>query len=227
MSTRVEIDGVNKGIFNGSSFKSTIKGELAGIFYAPYLLRFDGLTNTSHKVVLTATAMQEGKRRRCMWLQWIQAIDGNRHNVPSVYVGNYLSSIGNNIAARLYSRAVTDCVETISGDGLNITLVDTFSSVNAATDFYPDGSLNDLGHQHIADAFLAAITPESIAEAHTSNIRGELYYIFLRTWNIESQQLVVGGTSAGLREMKSLSQWRLDLYKEAFRSGKAVIYERK
>jgi len=204
MGINVNIDGVDKGTFDGSMFKSTIAGKRAGIYYAPYLLRFAGLDNTLHKVVLTTKAGRDTKGKQYVWLHWIYAADGSLRDAPYVYIGNCLSPS--------YNEVIDDCVETLSNDGLRVILVD----VSKITEDYS-----------IADAFLAKITPESIAKTHTNVNRGGLYYIFLRGWNTEHQKLVVGGTSAGMRITKDLSDWKLDLYKEVFRSGSSVVYERK
>ena len=225
----VNIDGVDKGTFNGSIFKSTILGKRAGRYYAPYLLRFDGLENTTHKVVLTTkvglTTTTSGKYA---WFHWVVATDGTQRDSPYVYIGNCLPSKGNDFAVALYNTKIADCVKTLSNDGLRVILVDASSNIDLETDLSLDGiSLNDSGHCHIAHAFLAKITPESITKTHVATNRGGLYYIFLRTWNMEHQKLVGGGVTAGLRYMKDLSEWKLDLYKEVFRSGKAIVYERR
>jgi hypothetical protein len=221
MGVKVEIDGIDRGTFNGSIFKPTIAGKLAGRTLAPYLLRFAGLANTTHTVVLTVTA---GKGY--MWLNWVAATDGKIKDSPYVYIGNCLPSKGNDSAVASYNAVIANCVKTLAGDGLRVILVDASASINSETDLslgYP----NDFGHRHIADAFLAKITSASIANTYKANNRGGLYYIFLTTWNIEHQELVRGGTSAGMREIINLSRWKLDLYKEAFSSGKAIVYERR
>jgi hypothetical protein len=219
---KVEIDGVDMGIFGGKTLRQTILMKGANITHAPYLLRFAGLENTVHKVVLTAIS-----DKWCVWFNWVAATDGSLKDAPYVYVGNCLPSKGNESAADSYNAVIENCVKTLVSDGLRVILVDVYASINKATDLSLDGYLNNFGHRHIADAFLLAITPESIARIHVANNRGDLYYIFLRTWNTEYQKLVGGGASAGMREIKDLSEWKLDLYKEAFRSGKAIVYERK
>jgi hypothetical protein len=203
MGINVNIDGVDKGIFESSIFKSTILGKKAGRYYAPYLLRFDGLENTLHKVVLTTKAGLTTVARQYAWFHWVVATDGSLKDSPYVYIGNCLSPS--------YNAVIKHCVETLSSDGLRITLVDV--------------SLFE--QSQIADVFLVKITPEVIAKTYTANNRGGLYYVFLRTWNIEHQKLISGGEGAGMREVKDLAEWKLDLYKEAFRSGKSVVYERK
>ncbi len=228
MGLNVNIDGVDKGTFEGSIFKRTVLGKKAGRYYAPYLLRFDGLENTLHKVVLTTKAGKNTEGKQYVWLHWVYATDGNLRDSPYVYVGNCLPSKGNESTVDLYNAVIANCVRTLSNDGLRVVLVDASASINLATDLSPiDNYLNDSGHRHIAHVFLVKITPESIAKTHTNVNRGGLYYIFLRTWNIEHQKLVGGGASAGMREIKDLSEWKLNLYKEAFRSGKAVVLERK
>lgn len=222
MGIKVEIDGIDKGIFDGSTFKPTLADKLTGRTLAPYLLRFAGLVNATHKVVLTTTT---GKGY--IWLNWIAATDGKMKDNPYVYIGNCLPIKDNDSAVASYNAVIADCVKTLAGDGLCVKLVNVSESINTVTDLDSNGYPNDLGYRHIADAFLAKITPESIAKTHTANNRGGLYYIFLTTWNVENQKLVRGGTSAGMREVRDSSQWKLDLYKEAFRSGKAVVYERR
>ena len=222
MGIKITIDGIDKGMFNGGEYKPTIIGKEAGIIYTSYLLRFDGLKNTNHTVVLTTT---EGKGY--IHFHWVIGLDGSQRDSPCVYVGTCLPSKDNENTVALYNVVIKDCVKKLSDDGLRVILVDTYSSINMETDLLSDGSLNDSGHKHIADTFLSKITPESIAKTHINMVRGGLYYIFIRTWNTEHQKLVTGGTSAGMRITTDLSNWKLDLYKEAFRSGEAVVYERK
>ncbi len=53
----------------------------------------------------------------------------------------------------------------------------------------------------------------------------EPHYIFLSTWNVETGKMVIGATSAGLRDLGEIPDMDMSAYSEAFRSGKAVIYE--
>jgi hypothetical protein len=54
----------------------------------------------------------------------------------------------------------------------------------------------------------------------------ERHYLFFSTWNVETNKMVVSATSAGLRGVDKMPVIDFNLYKEVYRSGKSVIYER-
>jgi hypothetical protein len=161
----VNIDGADKGTFSGATFVPTN----AGKSYAPYLLRFAGLANTAHNVVLTVT---DGTGNA--YLNWAASLSGSpQTSYPKVYVGSILKMIayatsppyppcwgnGSEIANSSLNSKISEVVSTLAGDGLNIKFVNLDSVYNLATDVSSDsGHPNDLGHIHIATAFLNNIS---------------------------------------------------------------------
>jgi hypothetical protein len=50
------------------------------------------------------------------------------------------------------------------------------------------------------------------------------HYLFIGSWNTETGKIVVGATSAGLRDMGKLPAVDSALYNEVFRSGDSIVY---
>lgn len=53
------------------------------------------------------------------------------------------------------------------------------------------------------------------------------HYLAYNVWNIETGKAITGAWTAGLREISPLPEPDMNLYAEVFRSGKAVVYERR
>jgi uncharacterized membrane protein len=57
-------------------------------------------------------------------------------------------------------------------------------------------------------------------------LKSDHCYLFLRTWNIENQKIVVSFGAAGLRSVTNLPKIDTKLYGITFKSGNAIIYRR-
>ncbi|MBE3085823.1 MAG: hypothetical protein IMZ64_06355, partial [Bacteroidetes bacterium] len=163
---QVSIDGTNKGTFNNTGYPDTC---------APYLLRFSGLTNVAHTVVVTVTA-----GTGYAYLDWMGASDGTPDG-GTVYVAgslkmqNYATyppySNGSDGAVTQYNSVIQTAVSELAGDGLDIIYVDVNAYFNVATDFTGGDGVhpNDTGYDHIADAFLAAFGGAGTVSGHTDD----------------------------------------------------------
>lgn len=71
-------------------------------------------------------------------------------------------------AVSSYNSDIADIASTLAGDGLKVHLVHASEYYNVSTDFCSDNlHPNELGHQHIAEAFIEQIggtNPGSNAE---------------------------------------------------------------
>ena len=156
----VTIDGVNKGSFDGNDFTRP----RVSIGYAPYLLRFTGLSNSAHTVVLT---IENGTGYA--YFNWATATNGtNLYPTTYSYLGNCIKmnaagyatvqagfGNGSDAAVNRYNQIMDTCVRNLSADGLNVKLVDVCSAYNTTTDVGADNiHPNDLGYRHIATSFL-------------------------------------------------------------------------
>jgi hypothetical protein len=155
----VNIDGVDKGTFinlippSYSTFKSAVSGKS----YSPYLLRFPGLSNEMHTVILTVT---NG------YVNWISS---NSVGSNEVYIGNTLRmnatgyslgspnwNHGSDVAVESFNEKISQVVTDLLHDGLNVKYIDANSAYNLLTDVSADNvHPNDSGHSHIADAFIS------------------------------------------------------------------------
>lgn len=159
----LQIDGLPMGVWRCGG----VAPFNSALGYAPFLIRVPGLDDRLHSV--TASVVSTSGTVYVDWCasnHW--ATSGPR---PAVYVSSclrlqdYSSSQqpewghGSEDAARLYSAATYQAVEDLASDGLDVTYVDTlpFYDLAHGDNVPPDVHPNDQGHQHLADAYLAAM----------------------------------------------------------------------
>lgn len=165
----ISVDGIDKGTYYGYDFVPTDNTRLT---YGPSLVRFTGLSETAHTVVLTVTAGSGNA-----YFNWAASPRGATNlSGPNVYIGGCLlmnstgyaisnetplRNKGSDAAVNAYSAAAIDAVKTLTEDGLFIKYIDANKYYNLNTDVNPDNiHPNDSGHTHIAKAFLEAMVPE-------------------------------------------------------------------
>ena len=162
----IQVGGVDYGNYEGSDFIATNNG----MTYAPYLIRIPNLEDKEHTIILTV-----GTGTSNAYFNWAVSSSGKTAKEgPNVYLGNCLRmndygsggnwGNGNDEAVRKYNEVIKDCVKDLSNDGLNIAYVDANAYYNLDTDVHADGiHPNDLGYEHIADAFLSVMNSVSQA----------------------------------------------------------------
>lgn len=159
----VSIDGVNMGVFNcyGAANVATVNGRT----YAPMLLRFAGLSEGPHTVIITVVSATAAGN--VVYLDWAAGSQGNANpNGPFLWVGNiprfspagYTTYGSSDAIVQTFNKMVRQNVRDLSADGLNVTLVDLCARLNPSADLAADGlHPNDSGHAKISDAFFAAM----------------------------------------------------------------------
>lgn len=166
----VSIDGVVVGVYNTAV--NTPTRDDSGT-YGAYLLRFPGLDYGEHEVTVTVTSATGANNT--VYVDWFGG-NGfiNESTGPNVYVGNVLratdsfyavGSPHSDAAVALYNTRVSNSVNSLAQDGLNVVLVDVVSSQNRSTMMDADGlHPNDLGHETIANEFINRMS--SLVKAH-------------------------------------------------------------
>lgn len=154
----IKIDGSTVGTYTNGTVASMATNNGSGITFGPSIKMFTGLSNTAHAVVITTT------NANAVFFDWAAGIDTTTPN-PWVFVANtiYQSATGNpypinNPNVDLYNSFVTSNISTLTGLGLNVTLIDVNSVINPATDVAGFGlHPNDAGYAKIATKVLATI----------------------------------------------------------------------
>jgi hypothetical protein len=154
----IKIDGSIVGTYTNGTAASMATNNGSGITFGPSIKMFTGLSNTAHTVVITTT------NANAVFFDWAAGIDTSTPN-PSVFVMNtiYQNATGNpypinNANVDLYNSFVTSNINTLTGLGLNVTLIDVNSVINPATDVTGFGlHPNDAGYAKIATKVLATI----------------------------------------------------------------------
>jgi hypothetical protein len=154
----IKIDGSTVGTYTNGTVASMATNNGSGITFGPSIKMFTGLSNTAHTVVITTT------NANAVYFDWAAGVDTSTPN-PSVFVMNtiYQSATGNpypinNPNVDLYNSFVTSNISTLTGLGLNVTLIDVNSVINPATDVAGFGlHPNDAGYAKIATKVLAII----------------------------------------------------------------------
>ncbi len=160
----VYIDGNKKGSFSNANFKKPVN--CTG--YSPMLLRFAGLSAGQHILNITVNNSNTSLDQ-WVYVDWIAGNTG--FNSSTLYLGNtiHMNSVGyakagpswnngNDIAVAEYNSIIKAVADNLSSDGLNVRYVDVDAQYNLSTDIDSDNvHPNDLGHQHIADAFYYTI----------------------------------------------------------------------
>jgi hypothetical protein len=155
----VTIDGVTVGGVD-TNFGATTGNQFA-TNYAIMATRFDGLSAGSHVLQLTLSTANF-----CV----ICFVAGTTETpAPPVYVSGPLRMAtytggatgynnGSTAAVTAYTSMVSDLVDECLADGRTITLVDVNALYNTATDISADTvHPNDLGMNHISQAFVGAV----------------------------------------------------------------------
>lgn len=158
----VSIDGVAKGAFSTAPGASVTSAN--GTTYVPALLRFAGLSEGPHTVVVTVVTASASNP---VYVLWVAGNQGARTKTgPNVWVGNiprysaagYTTYGGSDAVVAAFNQAIRDNVRMLGADGLNVGLVDSAARLNPSTDLTGDGlHPDDSGHDAIAQAFLEAI----------------------------------------------------------------------
>jgi hypothetical protein len=168
----VTIDGVDFGTYSCSSAILTP----AGRNYAPFLVRIPGLGNTKHAVTITHNGAGQ------IFIAYIASnAAGQSVAGPSVWIGNCLRmnatgytlgggnfDNGSDAAVALYNGAIRSTVEQLSGDGLNVSLVDAASAYDPDTsdvqsdNIHPSAS----GAAKIGGAFLVKMVKNAYGADH-------------------------------------------------------------
>jgi hypothetical protein len=154
----IKIDGSTVGTYTNGTVASMATNNGSGITFGPSIKMFTGLSNTAHTVVITTT------NANAVFFDWAAGVDTSTPN-PSVFVTNtiYQNATGNpypinNANVDLYNSFVTNNISTLTGLGLNVTLIDVNSVINPATDVTGFGlHPNDAGYAKIATKVLATI----------------------------------------------------------------------
>lgn len=141
-SFEVKIDGVSKGTFSlAPPTTINVTGVVpAGRIYSPALLRFTGLGSGAHTLRVTAVSGGVG-------INWLgTGPNGNAVRVltQTRTVGMYSGDSDSHTAA--YNSVLSDVVSQAAGDGYDVTLIDTHSVVDPATDLI-DGVHPNIGGQ--------------------------------------------------------------------------------
>lgn len=159
----VAIDGVAKGTFSCAPVGVTITSVNA-LTYMPQLLRFPGLSEGAHTVVITVVTASAANP---VYVIFVAGNGGARTKTgPNIWIGNvprftaagYIASGGSDAVVASFNRMIRDNVRLLAGDGLNVALADSCANLNTAADIGGDGvHPDDSGHDVIAEAFLEAI----------------------------------------------------------------------
>lgn len=140
------------------AYNSTAAGVTTynGYPYAERLHRITGLTQGNHTVRVKMTGPSN------LYVQWAGGNDQPAY--PKVYVGNVIKANGYQWGGSLsnvqsYNQALSQLVQELKDDGLDVTLVDLYSVVDPAVDLHADNLHPiDSGHAKIAEAFRLSIT---------------------------------------------------------------------
>jgi lysophospholipase L1-like esterase len=183
----VAIDGIT--VSTGLTETATLAATENGATYSTVLLRYPGLANTTHSVVVTATA-PDGVNGFHVYAS-AAASDGITVKGPSVYAANimrmatatYAASVcspiacnnGSDTAVGQFGALIDQTISDLQSDGLNINLVDITSAWDPNAGQWQSDNVhpNIAGNTTLANAFIAASTrfsqPRSVVPA---GIRG-------------------------------------------------------
>jgi lysophospholipase L1-like esterase len=148
----VKVDGALKGTYScGAVGITTYKG----LKYGPQLLRIAGLSDTTHTVEIEVVSPSSTSNR--VYIDWWGGISPRNPlyiaNIP--YATSYPSG-GSATNVDLYNGEIAGIVSELSGDGLDVQLVDV-NSVLKAQDMADAYHPNNSGHQKISNQFLATM----------------------------------------------------------------------
>jgi hypothetical protein len=151
----ITVDGVSKGTYSNYGKNNSVISTQNGKTYGSGLARIAGLSSGSHTVVLTVTSATDPNNK--VFFDWAAGNEGvTVDGGPLVIQGGVPNK--NSYLVPIYSSLVIANVSMLHGDGLNIYYADTTNAINISTDLIGDVTHpNDLGHSHLAQAFLSAI----------------------------------------------------------------------
>lgn len=148
----VKVDGVSMGTFssNGDGINSNL-----GLNYGPQLLRFSGLTNSSHSVEIEVVSATSTSNR--VYVDWwgTPSSKNTVHLANIPYATAYVSG-GSDANVDLYNEEIERIVSTLTADGLDVRLINV-NAVLADADMFDEYHPNDSGHEKIANAYLSAM----------------------------------------------------------------------
>ena len=167
----VSVDGVSHGPYSCSGAQTTPKGQ----FYAPFVVRLDGLDEGLHTVTVSVTSAAN---------TYVMSVSGNlgltTRAGPSVWVGNCLRMTsagyllggsyanGSDSAVSKYNTVIRRVARELANDGLNVGLADAGAIYDPGTQVQSDQIHPDSnGHAAIADAFFLAMEPTVMAGDRT------------------------------------------------------------
>lgn len=140
--------------------------------YGAALVRIPNLPDKIHTVTITVTSATNSANT--VFIDWVA---GNgfpqESSGPNVWVGDVISGTaasysaygGSEAAVGQYNNIIGEVVSDLARDGLRVSPVDTINAVNVNTEMAADGiHPNDIGHQKLANAFLAAMS--SVVNPH-------------------------------------------------------------
>lgn len=153
-SLKITIDGNDYGTYTQQGAPSYGANSNGGATNTPFLIRIPNLTDSVHNVVLT------NLNGGYIYFEWACGLPVNFVGSPSVWMGNTHYQVNPLIDPGViaYNKLICEGIETLSGDGLNINLINIARELNLWADYQADGThLNIQGHQKIADKFLEII----------------------------------------------------------------------
>jgi hypothetical protein len=165
-SYQVTVDGRDFGTYNTGT--AAAMATLNGRSYGPRLLRFGGLSDGPHTVVVKVITASTNNP---VYFLWAAATSGaNRQGGPRVTVGSiprftaagYTASGGSDTTVRQFNDLIVQNVRALQEDGLNVALADVAGYIDPASMLGGDGvHPNDNGHATVRDAFLQAMNEVS------------------------------------------------------------------
>jgi hypothetical protein len=155
----VTVDGTSEGTYDNYGYNnSSVTGSFSRN-YGSGLARISGLSSGTHTIVLTVTSTTSASNQ--VFFDWAT---GNANlptsGGPTVLEGEVIPQYPTNLLVPVYNTLVADNVSTLSADGLNVHLVDTYDAIdNPSTELVvpPGIHPNDIGHTKMAQAYLAVI----------------------------------------------------------------------
>jgi hypothetical protein len=159
----VSIDGARQGTYSATATATSYHGHT----YSPGFLRYTGLSNTAHTVLITVASASGGDG---LCVLWAGAPAGNGGQVvPAIALGNVLDMTsaaytalgGSDTAVANYNSTIANVASNLIGDGLNIVPVDltaVYSPTASPSEVQADGlHPNEYGNAIIAYAYAGAL----------------------------------------------------------------------
>lgn len=180
----ISVDGVTYGSYTSSGVSGGLIATNQGVTHASGLARLSGLSQAAHTIIVTVTSATNAANH--VWIDWVGQPSGSyQFGGPQVIAGGVPRNSTDGISTyqQLYTSLVKQNVGLLAADGLPVAYADVPGYINLTTDIINDGTHpNNLGMQHIANAFLAVINAASsgvtksaaAAAANSSPITGQI-----------------------------------------------------